>query len=203
MATERVCCSKAREHRDGPRTAWGWVSRRGQSPSLSVALAGPESSTDLKSLAASHRKLCGAQKTCVLSPLLNSCFDQLHLTYKTLCQEVSMPAKSSRSSNARSRSQSNRRSKRRWVAGVKTVSTFPPEGLFTKDAATIAVRWLQRRCLRKVPARACACSPTSSTARAAALALPAGSNLRRPSGFSPSAFKNKKKGLARRRREAE
>lgn len=27
---------------------------------------------------------------------------------------------------------------RRWVANVKTVSTFPPEGLFTKDAATIA-----------------------------------------------------------------
>ena len=29
-------------------------------------------------------------------------------------------------------------SNRRWVAGVKTVSTFPPKGLFTKDAATIA-----------------------------------------------------------------
>jgi Protein of unknown function (DUF3175) len=29
-------------------------------------------------------------------------------------------------------------SSKRWVAGVKTVSTFPPEGLFTKDAATIA-----------------------------------------------------------------
>jgi Protein of unknown function (DUF3175) len=27
---------------------------------------------------------------------------------------------------------------RRWVAKVKTVSTFPPEGLFTKDAANIA-----------------------------------------------------------------
>jgi hypothetical protein len=26
----------------------------------------------------------------------------------------------------------------RWVAKVKTVSTFPPKGLFTKDAATIA-----------------------------------------------------------------
>lgn len=26
----------------------------------------------------------------------------------------------------------------RWVAGVKTVSTFPPEGLFTKSAAAIA-----------------------------------------------------------------
>jgi hypothetical protein len=26
----------------------------------------------------------------------------------------------------------------RWSSGVKTVSTFPPEGLFTKDAKTIA-----------------------------------------------------------------
>lgn len=28
--------------------------------------------------------------------------------------------------------------KKRWVANVKTVSTFPPPGLFTKSAATIA-----------------------------------------------------------------
>lgn len=28
--------------------------------------------------------------------------------------------------------------KKRWVRAVKTVSTFPPEGLFTKDAKTIA-----------------------------------------------------------------
>ena len=27
---------------------------------------------------------------------------------------------------------------RRWIADVKTVSTYPPPGLFTKDAATIA-----------------------------------------------------------------
>jgi tRNA(adenine34) deaminase len=27
---------------------------------------------------------------------------------------------------------------KRWIAGVKTVSTFPPEGLFTKDPGTIA-----------------------------------------------------------------
>jgi hypothetical protein len=25
-----------------------------------------------------------------------------------------------------------------WVRGVKTVSTYPPEGLFSKDAATVA-----------------------------------------------------------------
>jgi hypothetical protein len=28
--------------------------------------------------------------------------------------------------------------KKQWVRDVKTVSTFPPEGLFTKDAKTIA-----------------------------------------------------------------
>jgi hypothetical protein len=31
-----------------------------------------------------------------------------------------------------------RATKRRWVRGVKTVSTFPPEGTFAKDAETIA-----------------------------------------------------------------
>lgn len=30
------------------------------------------------------------------------------------------------------------RSQKRWVAGVKTDSTHPPKGLFTKDPATIA-----------------------------------------------------------------
>jgi hypothetical protein len=29
-------------------------------------------------------------------------------------------------------------SKKKWVSKVKTVSTYPPEGLFTKDAAMIA-----------------------------------------------------------------
>jgi tRNA(adenine34) deaminase len=28
--------------------------------------------------------------------------------------------------------------KKKWIADVTTVSTFPPPGLFTKDAATIA-----------------------------------------------------------------
>lgn len=31
-----------------------------------------------------------------------------------------------------------KKSARRWVASVKTDSTHPPRGLFTKDAATIA-----------------------------------------------------------------
>jgi tRNA(adenine34) deaminase len=31
-----------------------------------------------------------------------------------------------------------KRKKRLWVQGVKTVSTYPPEGIFTKDAETIA-----------------------------------------------------------------
>jgi uncharacterized protein DUF3175 len=32
-----------------------------------------------------------------------------------------------------------------WVSRVKTVSTFPPEGLFTKDARTIARSLASRR----------------------------------------------------------
>ncbi|HXZ41567.1 MAG TPA: DUF3175 domain-containing protein [Terriglobales bacterium] len=27
---------------------------------------------------------------------------------------------------------------KRWIASVKTVSTYPPPGLFTKDASTVA-----------------------------------------------------------------
>lgn len=36
------------------------------------------------------------------------------------------------------RAQRPARSSSRWVQTVKTVSTFPPEGLFTRDADTIA-----------------------------------------------------------------
>jgi len=45
------------------------------------------------------------------------------------------------SSGTRSARKSKRRGKKsttRWVAKVKTDSTYPPEGLFTKDAKTIA-----------------------------------------------------------------
>jgi len=31
-----------------------------------------------------------------------------------------------------------RKTQKKWVAKVKTASTYPPKGLFTKDAATIA-----------------------------------------------------------------
>ena len=33
----------------------------------------------------------------------------------------------------------------RWVSKVKTVSTFPPEGIFTKDAETIAQKMADKR----------------------------------------------------------
>ena len=41
--------------------------------------------------------------------------------------------------------------KNKWVAKVKTVSTFPPEGLFTKDAATIARSLASKRVSPKGP----------------------------------------------------
>ena len=49
-----------------------------------------------------------------------------------------MATKTTGHRTGRASSKSKPSSKRRWVARVKTVSTFPPEGLFTKDAATIA-----------------------------------------------------------------
>lgn len=40
---------------------------------------------------------------------------------------------------------------KKWVATVKTVSTYPPEGLFTKDAATIAKSLASKRVSPKGP----------------------------------------------------
>src|SRR5215469_8285995 len=41
--------------------------------------------------------------------------------------------------------------KKRWIATVKTVSTYPPEGLFTKDAATIAKTLASKKVSPKGP----------------------------------------------------
>jgi uncharacterized protein DUF3175 len=41
--------------------------------------------------------------------------------------------------------------KRRWVSKVKTDSTHPPQGLFTKDAATVARRLASKRVSPKGP----------------------------------------------------
>jgi Protein of unknown function (DUF3175) len=58
-------------------------------------------------------------------------------------------------STKKSRQGGNRKSKpdgnKRWVARVKTVSTFPPEGLFTKDAATIAKSLASKKVSPKGP----------------------------------------------------
>jgi tRNA(adenine34) deaminase len=48
-----------------------------------------------------------------------------------------MPKKASNSSS-RSTNSKTKKSRKRWVARVTTDSTHPPEGLFTKDASTIA-----------------------------------------------------------------
>jgi hypothetical protein len=42
--------------------------------------------------------------------------------------------------------------KKRWVASVKTVSTYPPEGLFTKSASTIARTLASKKVSPKGPA---------------------------------------------------
>jgi tRNA(adenine34) deaminase len=38
-----------------------------------------------------------------------------------------------------------KKSKKRWVRNVKTASTFPPEGIFSKDARTIARTMASRK----------------------------------------------------------
>lgn len=43
------------------------------------------------------------------------------------------------------RAHARKRSGRRWVRGVKTVSTYPPRGLFNRDAAAIARSLASRR----------------------------------------------------------
>ena len=51
-----------------------------------------------------------------------------------------------RRAGGRGRTQAaRRRSGRRWVREVKTVSTYPPRGLFNRDAATIARSLASRR----------------------------------------------------------
>jgi pyruvate-formate lyase-activating enzyme len=44
------------------------------------------------------------------------------------------------------------RKKRKWSASVTTESTFPPEGLFKKDAATIARSLASKKVSPKGPA---------------------------------------------------
>jgi Protein of unknown function (DUF3175) len=44
-----------------------------------------------------------------------------------------------------------KKSKKRWVARVNTESTFPPEGLFKKSAATIARTLASRKVSPKGP----------------------------------------------------
>ena len=45
----------------------------------------------------------------------------------------------------------NGKKNRRWIASVKTVSTYPPPGLFTKSAATIARTLASRKVSPKGP----------------------------------------------------
>jgi tRNA(adenine34) deaminase len=47
---------------------------------------------------------------------------------------------------------SKRKLNHRWVAGVHTESTFPPKGLFTKDASTIARNLASAKTSPKGPA---------------------------------------------------
>jgi len=61
-----------------------------------------------------------------------------------------MPAR--KSSRRRTGAKAKPRTSRRWVANVKTVSTFPPPGLFTRSAATIATSLASKKVSPKGPA---------------------------------------------------
>jgi hypothetical protein len=65
-----------------------------------------------------------------------------------LAKKSSVPKKTRSISSKKSKA----RSGGRWVATVKTISTFPPEGLFTKDAETIARSLASKRVSPKGPA---------------------------------------------------
>ena len=53
---------------------------------------------------------------------------------------------------SRTTSASKRKSAHRWVASVQTESTFPPKGLFTEDAETIARNLASKKTSPKGPA---------------------------------------------------
>lgn len=52
---------------------------------------------------------------------------------------------------ARRRKRKKTNKNERWIAQVKTVSTFPPPGLFTKDASTIAKSLASKKVSPKGP----------------------------------------------------
>ena len=65
-----------------------------------------------------------------------------------------MPAtkrSSKKQSSSRAQKPSTNKRGKRWVGGVKTVSTFPPKGLFTKDAHTIAKSLASKKVSPKGP----------------------------------------------------
>jgi hypothetical protein len=57
-----------------------------------------------------------------------------------------------RKPQAKKRSSHKRGPNKRWIAGVKTVSTFPPKGLFTKSAPVIAKSLASKKVSPKGPA---------------------------------------------------
>lgn len=62
-----------------------------------------------------------------------------------------MAARTSTRKKSTKKNRSKRGSGKFWVAGVTSDSTHPPEGLFTKDAATIARALASKRVSPKGP----------------------------------------------------
>ena len=61
-------------------------------------------------------------------------------------------ASAKRRSQPKGHRSTSRRKPRRWVAGVKTESTYPEKGLFTKSATAIAIALASKKVSPKGPA---------------------------------------------------
>jgi hypothetical protein len=70
----------------------------------------------------------------------------------TKSRTTSKKATNSTARKKRATLASKSKSGHRWVATVQTVSTFPPKGLFTKDASTIAHNLASTKTSPKGPA---------------------------------------------------
>ena len=83
-------------------------------------------------------------------------------------------------------------SKKRWAAKVTTESTHPPEGLFTKGAATIARTLASKKVSPKGPGSGMRMLTFFINRGGRGLTEPASANWRRPRSCSRSAFRRKR-----------
>ena len=87
---------------------------------------------------------------------------------------------------------SKTRQGKRWVAQGKTVSAFPPEGLFTKSAATIAKSLVSKKVSPKGAASGMRMPNSINRCRTRVECGAAGRNRRKRKNCSPAKFKKRR-----------